>query len=166
MGRGQAAIGSALFFLLAPGTIAGLIPWLITRWRIEPGASSALSIAGAALVVPFAAILIECFARFVRHGGTPAPIMPTQHLVVSGLYRHLRNPMYVAVSGLVFAQALWFASAALLAYGIVIWIAFHLFVLGYEEPTLRRTYGQDYEDYFRAVPRWLPRLKSWTPPAS
>ena len=166
MGRGEAAIGSALFFLLAPGTIAGLIPWLITRWRIEPDASQTLSIAGAVLLVPFAAMLIECFARFVRHGGTPAPIMPTQHLVVTGLYRRVRNPMYVAVTGLILAQALIFGSAALLAYGIVVWLAFHLFVLGYEEPTLRRTYGEEYEDYCKAVPRWLPRFKSWTPPAS
>jgi len=166
MRRREAAIGSALFFLLAPGTIAGFIPWLITHWRIESGASTALSGLGAALLIPFAAILIECFARFVRHGGTPAPIMPTQQLVVSGLYRHLRNPMYVAVSGLIFAQALLLGSAALLAYGIVICISFHLFVLGYEEPTLRGRYGEDYENYCKAVPRWLPRLKSWTPPAS
>lgn len=166
MGRGEAAIGSALFFLLAPGTIAGLIPWLITRWRIEPDASPVLSIAGAVMLIPFAAMLVECFARFVRHGGTPAPIMPTEHLVVTGLYRHVRNPMYVAVTGLIFAQTLLFGNAALLAYGIVVWLAFHLFVLGYEEPTLRRTFGEDYDDYCKAVPRWLPRFKPWTPPAS
>lgn len=166
MGAREAAIGSALFFLLAPGTIAGLMPWLITRWRIEPDASSALTIAGAVLVIPCGVMLIECFARFVRHGGTPAPIMPTEHLVVTGLYRRVRNPMYVAVTGLIFAQALLFGSAALLAYGIVIWLGFHLFVLGYEEPTLRRTHGEEYQDYCRAVPRWLPRFKPWTPPAS
>jgi protein-S-isoprenylcysteine O-methyltransferase Ste14 len=164
MGRGQAAIGSALFFLIAPGTIAGLVPWLITRWRIEPGAAPALSVAGAVLLIPLAAMLIECFARFVRHGGTPAPIMPTEHLVVTGLYRRVRNPMYVAVTGLIFGQALLFGSAALLAYGIVIWVTFHLFVLGYEEPSLRRTHGEEYDDYCKAVPRWLPRFKSWTPP--
>ncbi|MBS0385455.1 MAG: phosphatidylethanolamine N-methyltransferase family protein, partial [Proteobacteria bacterium] len=142
MGRGEAAIGSALFFLLAPGTIAGLIPWLITHWRAERDASAAVSVAGAVLLVPFAAMLVECFVRFVRYGGTPAPISPTRHLVVSGLYRFVRNPMYVAVIGLIFAQALMFASAALLAYGIAIWLAFHLFVLAYEEPTLRRSYGE------------------------
>ena len=162
MGRPEAAIGAALFFLVAPSSIAGLVPWLMTHWRIEPGASSIASIIGALLLVPLVAMLIECFTRFVRHGGTPAPIMPTEHLVVTGLYRRVRNPMYVAVTGLIFAQVLLFGSAALLAYGILIWLAFHLFVLGYEEPTLGRTYGEEYERYCKAVPRWLPRLKPWT----
>ncbi len=166
MGRGEATLGSALFFVIAPGTIAGVVPWSITNWRIEPEAAPALSITGAVLLVPFAAMLIECFARFVRHGGTPAPIMPPEHLVVTGLYRRVRNPMYVAVTGLILAQALLFGSAALLAYGIFIWIAFHLFVLGYEEPTLRHTYGDKYEAYCEAVPRWLPRIRAWTPPSS
>lgn len=166
MGRIEASLGSALFFLIAPGTIAGLTPWLITHWRIEAGASALVSIVGGVLIIPFTAMLIECFVRFARHGGTPAPVAPTERLVVSGLYRRVRNPMYVAVTGLILAQALLFGSAALLAYGIVIWLAFHLFVLGYEEPTLRRSYGEEYEDYCKAVPRWLPRFKSWTPPAS
>ncbi len=166
MGRREAFIGSALFFLIAPGTIAGLLPWLITRWRIEAEASTIASIVGAALVIAFAVMLIECFARFARHGGTPAPVAPTERLVVTGLYRYVRNPMYVAVIGLIFAQMLLFGSAALFAYGIVVWMAFHLFVLGYEEPTLARTYGEDYEDYCKAVPRWTPRFKAWTPPAS
>jgi protein-S-isoprenylcysteine O-methyltransferase Ste14 len=166
VGRREAFIGSALFFLIAPGTIAGLAPWLITRWRIEAGASTIASIVGAALVIAFAVMLIECFARFARHGGTPAPVAPTERLVVTGLYRYVRNPMYVAIIGLIFAQMLLFGSAALFAYGIVVWMAFHLFVLGYEEPTLARTYGEDYEDYCKAVPRWAPRFKAWTPPAS
>jgi protein-S-isoprenylcysteine O-methyltransferase Ste14 len=166
MGRKGAALGSALFFLVAPGTVAGFIPWLITHWRIAPGTSPIATFAGAVLLLPFAAMLIECFARFVRHGGTPAPVMPTEHLVVTGLYRRVRNPMYVAVTGLILAQALLFGSAALLGYGLVIWLAFHLFVLGYEEPTLQRTYGGEYETYCKAVPRWLPRLRPWTPPAS
>ena len=166
MGRPEAFVGSALFFLIAPGSIAGLIPWLITRWRIEAGASTIASIAGALLIVVFAAMLIECFTRFARHGGTPAPVAPPVHLVVTGLYRYVRNPMYVAVIGLIFAQMLLFGSAALFAYGVIVWMGFHLFVLGYEEPTLERTYGEEYEDYRKAVPRWLPRFKAWTPPAS
>lgn len=166
MERRDAAIGSMLFFFIAPGTIAGLIPWLITHWRIEAGASPLLSGLGGALVLPFTAMLIECFARFARHGGTPAPIAPPQRLVVSGLYRRVRNPMYVAVTGLIFAQMLLFGSGALLAYGVAIWMAFHFFVLGYEEPTLLRAYGDEYKAYRKAVPRWLPRLQAWTPPAS
>lgn len=166
MERKEAAIGSALFFVIAPGTVVGLIPRLITHWRVEPSASSVLSIIGAVLILPFAAMLIECFARFVRHGGTPAPILPAEKLVVTGFYQYVRNPMYVGVVGLIFAQALLFGSAALFAYGIVTWLAFHLFVLGYEEPTLRRQFGDQYVEYCRVVPRWLPRLAAWTPPAS
>jgi protein-S-isoprenylcysteine O-methyltransferase Ste14 len=163
MGRAEVAIGSALFFLLAPGTVAGLIPWLITDWRVEEGASPAVSIAGGLLLIPFAAMLIECFVRFANHGGTPAPLAPTERLVVSGLYRYVRNPMYVAVTGLIFAQLLLFGNAGLAAYGVVVWMAFHFFILGYEEPTLQRRYGEAYETYCRRVPRWLPRLTPWTP---
>ena len=81
--------------------------------------------------------------------------------MISGLYRYVRNPMYIAVSGLIFAQMLLFGSAALCAYGVTIAIAFALFVSGYEEPTLRRTYGDEYEAYCKEVPRWWPRLTSW-----
>jgi protein-S-isoprenylcysteine O-methyltransferase Ste14 len=157
MNRIQAAIGSTLFFFLAPGTVAGLVPYLITQWRMP--ASSAFTIAGAALIVVALAMLIECFARFALKGlGTPAPIAPTQHLVVSGLYRFVRNPMYVAVLGLILGQALLFQSAGLFAYGAAMWIIFHNFVFFYEEPTLRHNFGDAYEGYCKTVPRWLPRL--------
>jgi len=160
MNRVQAAIGSTLFFFLAPGTVAGFIPWLITRWALPQ--SNTLTVAGAILTPAALAMLIECFARFALKGlGTPAPIAPTKHLVVSGLYRFVRNPMYVAVLGLVLGQTLLFQSAALLAYAIVLWLGFHTFVFFYEEPTLRRTFGDEYEAYCKAVPRWLPRLTPW-----
>jgi protein-S-isoprenylcysteine O-methyltransferase Ste14 len=164
--RTEASVGSALFFLIAPGTIAGLIPWWITHWRIQESASPTLSIIGGVLILPFAAMLIECFVRFARHGGTPAPIAPTERLVVTGLYRHVRNPMYVAVTGLIFAQLLLFGHAALLAYGVAIWMAFHLFVLLYEEPALHAKFGEEYEAYAKAVPRWIPRLTPWRAEAS
>lgn len=157
----EARIGSALFFLLAPGTLAGLIPYSITGWRVEPSASGFWSLVGGALIVPFAATLIECFVRFTRAGGTPAPVAPPEQLVITGLYRYVRNPMYIAVSGLIFAQALLFGSAALCAYGVVVAMSFALFVLAYEEPTLRQTYGEAYAAYRRAVPPWLPRLTPW-----
>jgi protein-S-isoprenylcysteine O-methyltransferase Ste14 len=157
----EARIGSALFFLLAPGTIAGLIPWWITGWRTEPGASHAWSIFGAILIIPFAMLLIACFVQFAQAGGTPAPVAPTQRLVATGLYRYVRNPMYIAVSGLIFAQMWLFGSAALLAYGVVIATAFVLFVLAYEEPALRRAYGDEYARYCRNVPAWLPRPSPW-----
>jgi protein-S-isoprenylcysteine O-methyltransferase Ste14 len=156
--------GSALFLLVAPGTVAVYIPWLIGRWRFaaELGASAVLRGAGLALIILGAAALLECFLRFAWRGvGTPAPILPTRHLVVSGLYRHGRNPMYVAVSALIFGQALYFGDTALAAYGACIWAAFHLFVLLYEEPALGRQFPREYRDYRSAVPRWLPRLRPW-----
>lgn len=158
----EAAIGSAAFFLLAPGVVAGLIPYTITHWRIQAGASPTLTIIGGVLLVVFLAMLIECFVRFVRHGaGTPAPLAPTEKLVVSGLYRHTRNPMYVAVLGLILAQMLLFGRAALLPYAIVVWGAFHIFVVYFEERRLSAEFPEEYEDYFRSVPRWFPRLTPW-----
>ena len=101
------------------------------------------------------------FARFAIVGrGVPAPVAPTATLVVSGLYRHCRNPMYVAVVGAILGQALLFGSASLLLYAAIVWLAFHLFVLGYEEPTLSRQFT-NYGDYRRHVPRWIPRLRPW-----
>jgi protein-S-isoprenylcysteine O-methyltransferase Ste14 len=164
MNRTEAAIGSAAFFVVAPGTIAGLIPWLITHWRIQEGASQSLSVAGVALLIPSLALLIECFARFAYQGlGTPAPVAPPQHLVITGAYRFVRNPMYVAVLGLIFGQMLLFGNAALLAYGVAMWMAFYLFVYFYEEPTLRTQFPEEYAAYAKAVPRWLPRITPWKP---
>jgi protein-S-isoprenylcysteine O-methyltransferase Ste14 len=164
MGRTEALLGSAAFFLIAPCTVAGLIPWLITHWRFGEGATPSVSIAGALLIVLALALLIECFLRFALKGaGTPAPVAPTKELVVSGFYARVRNPMYVAVTMLIFGQALLFASAALIAYGISVWFAFLLFVIYYEEPRLLREFPDAYPDYFANVPRWIPRLTPWRP---
>lgn len=166
MNRTQALIGSGAFLVIAPGTMAGLIPWLITHWRIQDGASVTLSIIGAVLVVISLAMLIECFVRFAMANGTPAPVAPTRHLVVTGLYRFVRNPMYVAVLGLILGQLLLFGNAALLAYAVVFWLIVHVFVLSYEEPTLQRAYAEEYELYAKHVPRWFPRLTPWLGPTS
>ena len=108
------------------------------------------------------AALLECFVRFARHGfGTPAPVAPTRRLIASGLYRHVRNPMYVSIVGLVLGQALLFGQTALLLYGGAVWLCFHLFVLVYEEPKLRRQFPADYEAFTRSVPRWFPRFLPW-----
>lgn len=164
MNRSEALIGSAAFFIIAPGTIAGLIPWLITHWRFGEGATPGVSIAGAVLIVLALALLIECFLRFALRGsGTPAPVAPTKELVVSGFYARVRNPMYVAVTTLIFGQALLFASAALIAYGITVWFVFLLFVVYYEEPRLMREFPDAYPAYFENVPRWIPRLTRWKP---
>ncbi len=162
MNRNEALIGSAAFLVLAPGTVAGLIPWLITHWRMGEGATLSGSIIGGIVIALSLAMLIECFLRFAVQGnGTPAPLAPTDKLVVTGAYARVRNPMYVAVSGLIFGQAFFFASAGLIAYGIVIWLAFMIFVLNYEEPRLRSLYPDEYPEYFANVPRWRPRFSPW-----
>jgi protein-S-isoprenylcysteine O-methyltransferase Ste14 len=115
---------------------------------------------GAALLLLGAAVVIDSFARFALQGlGTPAPVLPTRHLVVTGLYRYVRNPMYVGVAAAIFGQALLFESRDLLIYGVLVWLAFHLFICFYEERTLRKTFGEEYDAFCREVPRWIPRLQ-------
>ena len=107
-------------------------------------------------------VLLDSFARFALQGlGTPAPIFPTRHLVVSGLFRHVRNPMYVAVVALILGQGLFFGNIRVLEYGVAIWVGFFLFVLLYEEPTLRKSFGPEYEEFCANVPRWIPHLRPW-----
>ena len=161
MTRTTALLGSVLFLIIAPGSLAGFIPWWITGWN-GPFAPLPLAIFGSVLIVLGAALLLECFGRFALVGrGTPAPVAPPDRLVVTGAYRRVRNPMYVAVTAVVLGQAALFADLRLLIYGLVVWAGFHLFVLAYEEPTLRRMFPQDYAAFFAAVPRWIPRLRPW-----
>jgi protein-S-isoprenylcysteine O-methyltransferase Ste14 len=158
------AILGTIAFLAVPGTVAGLGPWSVSGWRMGRAFLGAepLRWVGAALIAAGVVGLCECFARFALVGlGTPAPAAPPERLVVSGLYRRVRNPMYVAVVASILGQALLLGSAALLVYGAVIWLMFHLFVIAYEEPTLRRSFGADYEAFRAAVPRWIPRLTPW-----
>src|SRR5262249_20708217 len=153
--------GSALFFVVAPAMLAGVIPWSMTQWEFRPPflAVEATRWVGGAFIVAGVPGLLDSFARFALDGlGAPAPIGPTRTLVVSGLYRYVRNPIYVAVVGVILGQAVLFADWRLLVYGVLLWLAFHLFVLAYEEPTLRESYGAEYERYLANVPRWLPRL--------
>ncbi len=110
-------------------------------------------------------VLLDSFARFALQGlGTPAPILPTRHLVVTGFFRHVRNPMYVAVASLILGQALVFGSVPVLEYGIAVAVGFSVFVRLYEEPALRRSFGVEYEEYCANVPRWIPRLRPWRGP--
>jgi protein-S-isoprenylcysteine O-methyltransferase Ste14 len=162
--RPRAAFGSAVFLLAAPGVVAGLVPWLLTGWRSAhpPAPVAAL---GAALIAVGSGVLLHAFARFVVEGrGTPAPIAPTERLVVGGLYRHVRNPMYLAVGATIVGQALLLGRPLLLAYAAVFWLSVAGFVLSYEEPTLSARYGEEYAAYRRAVPAWWPRLRPWSPP--
>jgi len=103
-------------------------------------------------------VLLDSFVRFAIDGlGTPAPVFPTQSLVVTGWYRYVRNPMYVAVVAVIVGQGLLFGNTRVLVYGVVVWLAFHLFVIAYEEPTLRATFGAEYEAFCRQVSRWIPQ---------
>jgi protein-S-isoprenylcysteine O-methyltransferase Ste14 len=160
----HALAGSVLFFAIAPGTVGGYLPWLITGWRMKaPFMHQEWSRAvGIVLVLAGLVPLVDSFRRFVVEGlGTPAPVAPPGHLVVTGFYRRVRNPMYVALLAIILGQALLFADRNLLWYGGVIWLAFHLFVVGYEEPALRRSFGEQYEAFRDNVPRWIPRLRGW-----
>jgi protein-S-isoprenylcysteine O-methyltransferase Ste14 len=105
------------------------------------------------------ALLVAAFAQFVREGrGTPAPVAPTEQLVVHGLYRFVRNPMYLAVGAVIIGQALLFPSLGVLIWAAVFAVAVVIFVKAYEEPILRRRYGEQYTAYCAAVPGWRPRL--------
>ena len=163
--KGRAAAGTSLFLALAPGTVAGLVPWLLTRWSgAEPPWPLPVRVVGAVVLAGSAALLLHAFARFVTEGlGTPAPAAPTERLVVGGLYRFVRNPMYLAVSGAILGQALLLGRPVLLVYGALITAVNATFVRLYEEPTLRRQFGEEYEAYRQAVPGWRPRLRPWTP---
>jgi protein-S-isoprenylcysteine O-methyltransferase Ste14 len=162
MRRASTILGSAIFLVLAPGTVAGLAPWWISRWRFEPHSAwwLPLQIAGAALVALGGFALLDSFGRFAIKGlGTPAPVFPTRHLVVTGLYRYVRNPMYVAVVALILGQGLIFTNLHLLEYGAAVWLGCHLFVIGYEEPALRASFGPEYEAFCRGVSRWIPHVR-------
>ena len=159
----RAWIGTIVFLFLAPGIVAGLIPWLISGWRLQDWGGAAW------LIVPIAwiaitvgvAFLLHAFALFALHHGTPAPVAPTEKLVVTGVYRFVRNPMYLAVLTIILGQALLFGSWGLVLYAAIVLAAVVTFVKGYEEPTLTRTYGEQYLDYRRNVPGWWPRLTPW-----
>jgi len=166
MKRPGALLGSAVFLVIAPGTLAVYIPWTMTRWRIAPPilGVSAFRIIGALMIAAGLPVLLDSFVRFAIQGlGTPAPVAPPQCLVVTGLYRFVRNPMYVAILLLIFGQGLLFGDIRLLEYGLVVWLGFFAFVLLYEEPTLRGKFGEEYEQYCARVPRWIPRLKPIEP---
>ena len=162
--RVRAIVGSFVFFWIAPAVVAGVGPFLLVGWTLQPPllglpGERAVGVAAAAAGL---ACLLDCFARFALEGrGTPGPVAQTEVLVASGLYRFVRNPMYLCVLVIVAGQALLFGQARLFAYAGSVLIAFHLFVRLYEEPTLRRRFGGSYETYCLHVGRWRPRMTPW-----
>lgn len=169
MRKRSAALGSIVFYVVGPGGVVGLVPWLITRWEMREPLPYWLvaQIVGGVLVAAAAAVLVHAFVRFVAEGiGTPVPAAAPQRLVVGGLYRYVRNPMYVALLAGVLGQALLLGQLSLVVYAAFVWAAPAAFVRWYEEPTLLKRFGADYEEYRRAVPAWLPRLRPWYPAGS
>jgi protein-S-isoprenylcysteine O-methyltransferase Ste14 len=163
--RAKAAVGSLVFLFLAPGVVAGLVPYLLTSWEVEEPLPHwlPLRIVGVLALVAGALALLHAFARFVVEGlGTPAPVAPTEHLVVGGLYRYVRNPMYLAVTATIVGQALALGQLVLLPYAVLFVVAVVTFVRLYEEPTLHRQFGTEYDVYRAAVPGWWPRRRPWS----
>ena len=164
-GRGAAGgsiymlwLRTALFTLLVPGTVLGLVPFALitTNWapRLHLGAAHLL---GFLLLLPGVVMIAWCFVDFIRRGrGTPAPYDPPRRLVVAGLYKHTRNPQYVGVILIALGEAVLSGRVLLFGYAVFLAIGYHLFVRFYEEPTLRRTFGGEYAQYCAMVSRWLP----------
>jgi hypothetical protein len=160
MRRRWAILGSLCFFLLAPGLVAGLVPWWISRWRMQSpflGLSPLRLAAGvdrvgsAGPAGPSCAIVLEGL-------GTPSPIVPARHLVVTGLYRYARNPMYLIVPVIAGQSASGeCARAGLWSAGLVGGSPFRDWLRG----ALRRTFGAEDQRFCANVPRWIPRLRPW-----
>jgi protein-S-isoprenylcysteine O-methyltransferase Ste14 len=150
-------VKNLLFTVLIPGSVAGYLPWLATRdesliWGVGTALAFLLFAAGGGIY----AWCVWDFAAFGR--GTPAPIDAPKRLVVRGLYRYTRNPMYVGVLTVILAWALLFGEFRLLVYAACVWVCFQTFVVYYEEPHLSRSFGESYQEYLDRVGRWLPRI--------
>lgn len=156
------ALKTLLFTILVPGTVTILLPALLlsSPWNRVSLADGPFRYPGLVLIILGALVYLRCAWEFAFAGkGTPAPIDPPKELVAKGLYRYSRNPMYVGVLSVVFGEALWFESLLLAGYGVILFSGFHLFIVFYEEPALRRKFGESYRRYCAATPRWFFRTK-------
>ncbi|HEX9761176.1 MAG TPA: isoprenylcysteine carboxylmethyltransferase family protein [Candidatus Acidoferrales bacterium] len=152
----------ALFTLIVPGTVTVWLPWYLYRGQLDTsrlGWNVWTLAGGALLALGIAGYLWTSLDFALRGRGTPAPIDPPRRLVVRGLYRYVRNPMYVSVALVIAGQAVALRLWALFGYMALCWVIVHLWVLLYEEPVLRAKFGDEYEDYCRRVPRWIPRFQ-------
>jgi protein-S-isoprenylcysteine O-methyltransferase Ste14 len=160
---GRSIAVSVVFTLFGgPGIFLVFVPWWLTRFRVPTGESLAVGILGGIVIVAGIAPLLESIWRFVFVGrGSLVPAVPTEHLVVSGLYRYVRNPMYVGVLTAIAGEALLLQSRGLAVELLCVWLGFELFVRLYEEPRLMQEFPREYDLYRRHVRRWLPRLTPW-----
>lgn len=143
----------------------GVIPWLITRWALPDLGAPGRVVEGVGVLLIVAGLvpLVHAFVQFAKAGGTPVPVAPPQRLVVTGFNRFVRNPMYVGLIVVVLGQAVLFGSLGLVVYALVIWAVTASFVHVYEEPTLARQFGREYDTYRHNVRAWTPRTHPWTP---
>jgi protein-S-isoprenylcysteine O-methyltransferase Ste14 len=153
---------SILWAVLFPGLIAVYVPWRYFGLAyVQIQLANPLHIPGLLFIVIGVALLFACIWEFARSGrGTLAPVDPPKTLVVRGLYRYVRNPMYLSVTLILIGELMLTRSLALLAYFAIWFAAVNLFVIGYEEPTLRRQFGDSYDRYAKAVGRWIPKFRS------
>jgi len=166
MRRFWASLGSLVFFILAPGTVVGVVPWWLTRWRVGPPVFGidALRWFGVALIVLGSLPLLSSFARFAWDGlGTPAPIAPPGNLVVTGFYSRVRNPIYVALLVILLGESLLFGDERVAEWGVLFWLFTFAWVVIVEEPSLRQQFGEEYRTYCKNVPRWVPRVIPYKP---
>ena len=153
---------TALFTAIVPGTVVGVVPWLLSRWwPLELGAASWV---GSPLVAAGALTYVACAFGFARARGTPATFDPPKELVVGGPHRYVRNPMYVGIVSILAGEALLYEAGSILIYAAALALAFHLFVVVYEEPHLHGLFGDSYAAYLREVPRWIPRVRTYNRP--
>jgi protein-S-isoprenylcysteine O-methyltransferase Ste14 len=152
-------IKAIIFTFIVPGTVTILVPY----WLLSLSDSTALPVGlfryfGLLPVFIGAVIHFRCTWAFTFAGkGTPAPIDPPKELVVQGLYRYVRNPMYIGILSILLGEAVLFASWWLFEYTAIVFCLFFLFVLFYEEPALKKRFGESYREYCKNVPRWIPR---------
>jgi protein-S-isoprenylcysteine O-methyltransferase Ste14 len=155
-------LNTILFTILVPGTVLGYIPYRFTGGFARQ-TSGPVAWLGVVVITLGVAVYFRCAWEFAVRGlGTPGPIAPTKYLVTTALHRYVRNPMYIGVFLVLAGEAILFRSLHLLEYMAFFCVIVELFVLYYEEPTLRRQFGESYEQYRRTVPRWIPKFKVQT----
>jgi protein-S-isoprenylcysteine O-methyltransferase Ste14 len=154
-------VRSLLWTCLLPGVFAGYLPWrYFGLGRVRVDALGPIELVGVLCIGLGAALLATCIFEFARSGrGTLSPLDPPRQLVVRGLYRYVRNPMYLSVTLTILGEVLVTHSAGLALYWALWFLGVNLFVLGYEEPVLREQFGDSYDAYVRQVPRWIPRRR-------
>jgi protein-S-isoprenylcysteine O-methyltransferase Ste14 len=160
-GGDMIALKTLVFTVVAPGVLIVLIPFLLAYSNVArfPVEADSLRYLGWLLVSLGAAIYFWCAFDFTFLGeGTPAPNAPPKNLVIRGLYKFVRNPMYTGALLILLGESVLFGSVLVLGYAVLRMVLWHRFVVVYEEPRLHARFGASYERYRRSVPRWLPRL--------